>query len=360
MLHKISVITVSFMACLFCNAQALHDSIPVDTILLNDGSLYMGQIADSLFNGHGTLIYADGTVYDGGWKDGLWDGQGTLVYPDGDIYKGGFRAHIKEGLGTYIYSSGARYDGEWKDDRFNGKGKLLFEDGGMYDGAWKDDMKHGYGQLTPPQGRPITGYFYYDEYLGWPHDTYIDIDSTLTDELKEWGFSHEPEEMSGDIYLGFSYSDTRIATLSLWLDYSDKFFWGMSVGFNLDPPTQGKYGAFGWTAYPKDVHMEGEYTSSIFTLDMGLKWKRLSLGGAAGIGLDKAYRNCKANGNYKEYTNYGLSYGEAYYMTTPTSSSFIYRAYIRYSIIIKNRPKALTYLGYGNSEGLFLGVGINL
>ena len=192
MICKVTVITVCLFASLTVTANNSNDSIPIDTLLLDDGSLYMGQLSDSLFNGHGLCIYGDGTVYEGDWKDGLWNGQGTLIYPDGDIYKGSFRNHAKEGNGTYIYNSGARYDGEWKDDRFNGKGKLLFEDGGVYDGEWKDDMKHGYGKLISPEnGRSITGYFYYDEYLGMPFDTDIDADSTLTDELKEWGFKQE-------------------------------------------------------------------------------------------------------------------------------------------------------------------------
>jgi len=360
MFRKASVILMSFMAYLCCHAQAMPDSIRVDTILLADGSLYMGQIADSLFNGHGLLIYADGTVYEGDWKDGLWDGQGTLVYPDGDIYKGTFRAHVKEGKGTYIYNTGARYDGEWKNDMFNGNGKLLFEDGGVYDGAWKNDKKHGYGQLIPPKGASSTGYFYNDEYLGWPFDTKIKSDSILTDDLKEWGFEQEPIVMAAEMSLGLSYSDKKIATFSLWIEYSEIYFMGASLGFNVDPPTQGKIGAFGWMSYPKDVHMEGEYTSSLYTLDLGLRLKRFSMAGAAGIGLNKIYKNCKANGNMKEYINHELDYGEAYHMTTPARGSFVYRAYMRYSIIKKNQPKAMVYLGYGNSEGLFLGAGVYL
>lgn len=359
-LHKLPYIIIFLISGIICKAQVLSDSIPVDTLLLDDGSLYMGQIADSLFNGHGTLIYADGTVYDGDWKDGLWDGQGTLVYPDGDLYKGSFRQHAKEGNGTYIYSSGARYDGEWKDDRFNGYGKLLFEDGGIYEGAWKEDKKHGYGKLITFEGRSHSGYFYNDEFLGMPFDTTIDPDSTLTDELKEWGFEHEEEIEAPKLTLAFSYSTKAMATLTMWMDFSGNTFWGFSIGAVLEPPMQGKDSGFAWSSHTNDVHFEGEYISSIYTIEAGYTFKDLSIGGALGFGFCKAYRNCRTNGSPDSYLNSGINYGDAYYISLITGGSLVYRAYMRYPIKIKNRPKLSTYLGYGNSEGFFLGLGIRL
>ena len=357
---RYSIVIIIMFLIPVCRAHAAHignDSIPVDTVLLDDGSLYMGQIRDSLFNGQGTCIYPDGTVYDGEWKDGLWDGNGTLVYPDGDIYKGAFHEHRKEGLGTYIYSSGARYDGEWKDDRFNGKGKLLYEDGGLYDGSWKDEMKHGYGKLITSAGKTITGYFYNDEYLGMPYDTTIDCDSTLTDELKEWGFESEPDSLPADLSVGLSISMKKIAALSLWFELSEHFFLGFSAGLNIDPPTHGKYGGMYWNDIAHDVHMEGEYVSTILTIESGTKWKELTLGAGIGIGFNKSYQNCRAN---DPTINYGstIKYEDSYYTDIATGGVFVYRVYARRSIYIKNQPKVLSYLGYGNIEGLILGFGL--
>ena len=358
MKKRVIILLLILMPVLPMHAQAVFtDSIPTDTVLLDDGSLYMGQISDSLFNGKGLCIYPDGTVYDGEWKDGLWEGNGTLVYPDGDIYKGAFHEHRKEGLGTYIYNSGARYDGEWKDDRFNGKGKLRFEDGGLYDGSWKDEMKHGYGKLITSEGKTITGYFYYDEYLGLPFDTTIDRDSTLTDELKEWGFKSEPDSIPADLSVGFSISMKKFAALSLWFELAEHFFFGFSAGLNIDPPTHGKYGGMGWNAVPRDIHMEGEYVSTIYTLESGVKWKKMALGGGAGIGFNKAYQNCRANDPTMYYGSV-IKYGDAYYTDLSTSGLFVYRVYARRPIYIKKQPKALVYLGYGNIEGVFLGVGL--
>lgn len=358
--RKILIIPFALPA-IFCSSQTVYDNIPIDTLLFDDGTLYMGQAKDSIFNGKGTCIYTDGTVYSGDWKNGSWDGQGTLIYSDGDIYKGSFHNHIKEGKGTYIYNSGARYDGEWKNDKFNGKGKLLFEDGGVYDGLWKDDMKHGYGKLTNQYGRILTGYFYNDEYLGMPFDTYIDRDSTLSDDLKEWGFKNEPENLSTDISLALSYSTKSMATVTMWVDYFEKCFIGFSIGLNINPPTQGKQSSFSWLSYLNDIHIEGTYISSIYTIDAGLKWGKFSLGGAAGIGVCNRYMNCIANTLPADYLNgTGINIGEAYYKIGNISQSFVFRTYSRYYIYIKNRPKALIYFGYGNSEGLFLGAGLKL
>ncbi|MBR4792736.1 MAG: hypothetical protein IK038_03625 [Bacteroidaceae bacterium] len=360
-LRRIIILIICITAFTAVYSRGLNDSIPVDTVLLDDGTLYMGQIQDSLFNGYGRCIYADGTVYEGQWKDGLWDGQGIVVYPDGDIYKGAFRNHVKQGKGTYLYGTGARYDGEWKNDMFNGNGRLLFEDGGTYDGAWKDDMKHGYGKLTSPQGRSTTGFFYNDEYLGMPFDTEINQDSTMTDDLKEWGFRQEAPHIKHDISVGLSYGFSGMATCNLWLDASDHLFWGMSIGYYMDPPTKGTVvGGIGWQSFSNDIHFTGHYISSQYLMDIGYKYKRFSIGGGVGLGIVSFYMNCRANGNPDMYDNYLASYSQAYSRKGADGQSLVYRGYLRYTIPAKEKPKAHMYLGYGNADGMFLGVGLCL
>ena len=81
-----------------------------------------------------------------------------------------------------------KYEGEWKNDMFNGEGRLVFEDGGIYEGEWKNDRKHGLGRLTDHDGKKHIGYFFEDEFLGFPSDTYILDNVELTDDLREWGF----------------------------------------------------------------------------------------------------------------------------------------------------------------------------
>lgn len=359
-IRKCILTAVGLYAWIAAAAFMPADSIPIDTVLLDDGSLYMGQIRDSLFNGEGICIYPDGTVYQGGWTNGLWNGQGILVYPDGDIYKGSFRNHIKEGKGTYVYRSGARYDGEWKDDMFNGNGKLRFEDGGYYDGAWKNDMKHGYGRLQTYYGQSFTGYFYNDEFLGLPFDTEIDQDSTLTDDLKEWGFRHETPHAHVYFAPGISFGSKGMATVSLFMDIPENhFYWGLSVGLNIEPPTRGRKTGMGWYMIEDDIHMVGEYISSEYMLEGGLKLGNWAMGGSVGLGISNVYMNCRANNtNPDTYFSYWMiKYGDSYCRDGTNGQQLVYRGILRYSIPIKKIPKATMYFGYGNADGLFIGVG---
>ena len=356
-----AILLLVLMPVMPMHAQtAIPDSIPIDTLLLDDGTLYMGQLRDSVFEGYGRCIYPDGTVYEGSWKNGLYDGQGVLTYPDGDIYRGSFKNHIKEGTGTYYYNTGARYEGEWKDDKFNGKGKLRFEDGGLYDGIWKDDMKHGYGKLITAKGETVTGYFYNDDYLGMPFDTTIERDNTLTDELKEWGFKTETYTPEPFTSFGISYSTGGMMTNSIWLEYDKNLFWGLTFGVNISPPIKGRH-SIGWKVDPNDIHLTGSYVSSLLMLDAGYSFRRLSIGGAAGLGIERFYMNCKANNISSYPQGLSITMGEPYYFIGYSGGVLVYRGYLRYALVNKyKKPKALMYLGYGNPDGLFMGFALTL
>lgn len=352
-LSAISLLTVSVQAF------DLSDSIRIDTLLLDDGSLYRGQIRDSLFNGKGTCVYPDGTMYEGEWKDGLWDGEGAVRYPDGDVYVGEFRKHVKEGRGTYFYHDGARYDGEWSNDMFNGTGRLVFADGGRYDGAWKDDRKHGFGKLTQGKDKAtFTGYFYNDEFLGYPHDTYLTKEIPLTDELKSWGFQTDPTDLFEDVRtLSFmtSYGSNGVLGISMWLDFSDLVFGGFSFGFNINAPTWGpRCELAAWNS--DDVHIEGRYPNRTLMADIGFKWKNLSLGGSAGLGTTIKYQNCRVNSNKYEVAN--LKIGDVFYRTRDADDIFAWRVFTRYTFTKNAIPLAFFSLGYGNCDGLFAGIGI--
>lgn len=357
-IRKLIIPIICSLLSLAGYGATLNDSIPVDTLLLDDGSLYIGQVRDSLLNGHGRCIFPDGTVYEGDWKDGLWDGEGIVIYPDGDIYRGEFHNHIKEGKGIYIYGSGARYEGEWKDDKFNGQGRLVFEDGGTYNGTWKDDMKHGFGSLVSPEGRTTTGFFYYDEYLGMPFNTEIDLDSTMTEELINWGFRQEDPQERIEVMWGFSYGSKGMVTASLWHNCTEHFFYGASLGFNIEPPTRGPIaGGIGFNFFTTDIHFMGDYISSEYMIDAGYIFdkSRFSIGGSLGFGVRTAYMNCRANGSPSFYDSYLVSYGNAYSRTSHESLQMVYRGYLKYSFSTE-KPKAHMYLGYGSADGLFLGV----
>lgn len=330
---------------------------PVDTIQFNDGTLYMGEVRDSLFNGKGKCIYVDGTVYEGEWKDGKWDGDGTLRYPDGDIYVGHFTEHEKEGKGTYMYHDGARYEGQWSHDMFNGSGLLVFSDGGQYDGYWKDDQKHGFGKLTRGKDKAtFTGYFYHDEFLGYPHDTYLTKDTPLTDELKDWGFQTEPSEGPKMVSLVLSYGTKGIMAGSIMVDFSDHFFGGFTLGCNINPPTWGKrFELASWNS--NDVHKSGRYFNRLWAADFGAKWNSYAIGCMTGIATSLLYQNCRIIDYEEHYELYELKQGDLFYRIRPDDSVFAWRVYAKYTFIKNAVPIACCELGYGNCDGLFAGLG---
>ena len=153
----------------------------------------------------GTFSSADGSHYVGEWKDGLYDGQGTLRYPNGDRYLGAFKNSQPNGRGTLIYANGDKhvgkfkdgapeldnpnklalcpknnnahlhncwgslgqigvalgfsYVGEWLNNQPNGQGTGVNGDGNKYVGAWRDGRYHGKGVLTYANGNKYVGEF---------------------------------------------------------------------------------------------------------------------------------------------------------------------------------------------------------
>ena len=160
----LSILSVSFLVA---HASDSNDATPQDTIWFDDGAWYVGEIADSMFNGYGKMFYPDSTVYEGDWKDGLWDGKGTVMFPDGDSYSGDFREHQFSGYGKYIYSDGAVYEGNWKDGLFNGAGTMHYADGSVYAGEWTNDRKNGIGVYFDSSTEALyEGVFSNDMYVG--------------------------------------------------------------------------------------------------------------------------------------------------------------------------------------------------
>ena len=70
-----------------------------------------------------TETYSDGSKYVGEFKEGLFDGQGTLTFPDGRKYVGQFREGQMDGIGKMTYPGGKVQNGLWKQDKFAGAAK---------------------------------------------------------------------------------------------------------------------------------------------------------------------------------------------------------------------------------------------
>jgi hypothetical protein len=68
----------------------------------------------------GTLQQKDGTTYVGEFRNGLFDGKGTLSWKDGDAYTGDFKNGVREGAGTVTLSKVAKVSGRWSGGRYLG------------------------------------------------------------------------------------------------------------------------------------------------------------------------------------------------------------------------------------------------
>ena len=337
------------------------------TLTFDDGSTYTGQIADSLFNGQGKMVYADSTTYEGDWKDGLWEGKGELHFADGDCYIGDFKAHAMDGNGTYWYANGDWYDGEWKNGKFNGTGRLNMNDGSFYFGEWKDDLKDGFGWLyVASEDKDYLGNFSYDYYIG--NATIEEAPPEIVKDLISIG--EEP-----CFSLNGTYGIREMIDLSLLFE-GPRNFGGFTVGFSTHSLYYGKSVEVtdddgnsrilvDWDQKDNEVEMSGDKTFMSVYADMGHKWNKISLGCSAGLGIIQSFRICRATDNSV------FDRGTIYYKKKITGAKFGYRFYSRFLLktimyhevnpdIFESPGKTdiMLNLGYGNLDGFFVGFGL--
>ena len=356
-------------------ALNIHAQVHNDTICFEDGSVYIGQIADSLFNGKGKMIYADRTVYEGEWKDGLWHGKGELLYSDGDSYSGEFSEHKFNGYGTYNYADGGSYEGYWENGLFNGAGTMNYADGSTYTGKWEKDLKEGPGVYYDAYDNTLyKGYFHNDHYLTSNYDIYYDVYKGFIDEEQLFEQRENEPLARNMIYSGFSCGWGQI--LSAQFDFGPErgLFAGFCIGLDIASHGKGKesfiyeyddevgYNVMvtlvKWDEYMDEVITEKTYPKIELLGEMGWRWKKITLGGSAGITIDMTYRNCRGG--------QGSPFGsdELYYREKATGCGFAYRVFS--DIIIKryiasdlsDLLNVSFRVGYGNCDGLFMGLGI--
>lgn len=65
----------------------------------------------------GTMEYPDGSQYVGEYQDGIWNGKGTYTFPTGANYVGEFSNGQYHGQGTYTSALGQISSGKWANDR---------------------------------------------------------------------------------------------------------------------------------------------------------------------------------------------------------------------------------------------------
>lgn len=345
-----SLITVSAIAA------TQSGTVRTDTIFFDDGSVYMGQISDSLFNGTGKMIYADNTVYQGEWKNGLWNGKGQLTYPDGDLYKGEFKDHQFSGYGTYIYADGGKYEGYWQNGKFNGAGTMNYADGSVYAGNWKDDMKDGVGVLFDNTTETLyKGYF--------SNDRFDRSSDGVQDVEKESGIHY-----FGDVSLFVTYGTEHILSFNADFYTSDRFFIGANIGLNTSNYQRGEVSEvydeeksawvtlIGWDWYMDEIMTETTYTMFKIAGECGLCWGRFSIGAAMGIGIQNSIRNCRSlSGNDSYYEA-----GTLYFRQKITGAKFNYNLFTD-CVLNRNIPlfsSCSLRVGYSNIDGFYFGAGI--
>lgn len=356
-----------------------------DTVFFDDGAVYIGQIADSLFNGRGKMIYADSTVYDGEWKDGLWDGKGELHYPDGDYYNGEFHEHQFCGYGIYQYNNGASYEGYWKDGMFNGAGTMNYADGSIYAGNWEDDMKDGIGVLYDKQtGTLYKGEFMKDAFIGqtWLEDETVEPEFDKNDPSVY--FYKRPDSCwhhTGDTYFFVTYGFGQ--ALSFHLDFytTEHFFTGFAIGINTANYLKGESSVIStdentsetvikWDEYRNEILTEETYTMLNLGAQCGYSFKRLSIGATIGVGLRNTVRNCRSLESNDSYFEPGTNY----YRTKLTGAKFTYGIHTDYVLkrfsaknadefrLLQLQPLVYSLslrVGYSNVDKVYFGVGIS-
>ncbi len=111
-----------------------------NTIRLDDGSAYQGEMHNGKFNGFGVLCNQNRERYEGEWKNGVKSGVGTYTYPNGDSYAGGWRNNVPHGAGVFAFANGGRIKGTWKNGILaEGQGSYISAtDGSKFYGQWKD------------------------------------------------------------------------------------------------------------------------------------------------------------------------------------------------------------------------------
>ena len=109
-------------------------------------------IAVGTTQAHETLYLDDGLVYLGEVRDGRPHGEGRMLWPSGAVHVDTWSEGMRHGAGTYRDAEGASYVGTFRDGERDGHGRFTWPDERSYDGAWRAGMRHGQGVEQLPSG----------------------------------------------------------------------------------------------------------------------------------------------------------------------------------------------------------------
>lgn len=114
---KVSPSTSSVASQPTSKPVSVNSNNPIQTLNLDNGSEYVGQVVNGKFHGNGKLTWSDDSYYYGQWENGLFNGHGTYIYSSGDYYTGEFKDGKQHGIGTYTYPGGSSIRGLWQNGR---------------------------------------------------------------------------------------------------------------------------------------------------------------------------------------------------------------------------------------------------
>ena len=80
------------------------------------------------------LVLDDNSIYEGDLVSGKANGKGKLTWPNGDIYSGEFLENKPAGLGAFVWADGTIYKGEVTDGKITGKGAYFWPNGDKLEG----------------------------------------------------------------------------------------------------------------------------------------------------------------------------------------------------------------------------------
>ena len=148
----------------------INGSMIKGRIILQDESVYEGEVKGGVPHGTGTMHWSNGTTFHGEWLHGAPYGLGEQSDSSQSTLRGCFGEAGVSGPGerTFMVTLDGQdsddnnasqnkyvYKGDMIDNKMHGNGKLLWPDGRIYEGEFRADAIEGQGTMIWPAGTDL-------------------------------------------------------------------------------------------------------------------------------------------------------------------------------------------------------------
>lgn len=107
---------------------------------------YVGQFADGMYSGKGTILFSDGTFVTGNWVKGEQNGKGAYLNASGVLYIGDMKKGNRHGEGTQIYKDNSFVKGSFVNGKIEGRCINVWKEGKIIsDVVYANDLRNGNG-----------------------------------------------------------------------------------------------------------------------------------------------------------------------------------------------------------------------